>query len=89
MPLGGRGCQVDDLFAELKPEIEALAAPLFGPAGQNQTKAVKVLVEHRRGLTVALYLPWRRKLLGGYVFGEVMAVSAQSEVRPWDDGVSA
>lgn len=149
-----------DLFAELKPEIEALAEPLFGasevfvrkrghflphgavldgggnvrlvmagpdgdldepvsatellprlhqalrddaarhelaaiavcedvtitPAGQKATKAVKVLVEHRRGLTVALYLPWQRKRLGGgCVFGEVMAIAADPEVRPWSD----
>jgi hypothetical protein len=28
-------------------------------------RGVKVLVEHRRRLTVVLYLPWKRKLLGG------------------------
>jgi hypothetical protein len=32
------------------------------PAEGKQTKAVKVLIEHRRGLTVALYLPWKRKM---------------------------
>ena len=153
---------MDALFAELKPQIEALADPLFGasetlvrkrggflphgavleadgqvrlmmaapddlgapvapaevlprlhealradasehqlmaiavcedvtitPPEQKQTKAVKVLVEHRRGLTVALYLPWRRKLFGGYIFGQVIALSAQPEVRPWGDGESA
>ena len=53
------------------------------PAGQKPTKAVKVLIEHRHGLTVALYLPWRRKLLGGLVFGEVMALAAKPEVQPW------
>jgi hypothetical protein len=55
------------------------------PAGLKQSKAVKVLVEHRRGITVALYLPWRRTLLGGYVFDRVMAVPAQPEVQPWDE----
>ncbi len=60
------------------------------PAGQKATKAVKVLIEHRRGLTVALYLPWQRKRFGGgCTFGEVMAVAADPEVQPWTDGVSA
>ena len=58
-------------------------------AGEKQTNAIKVLVEHRRGLTVALYLPWQRKLLGGFVFGSAFALAAESEVRPWNDGVSA
>jgi hypothetical protein len=152
---------VDDLFAELKPKIEALAEPLFDasevfvrkrggflphgavleaggdvrlmmaapdeldapvssaailprlhdalradardhelaavavcedvtitPAEQKTTKAIKVLVEHRRGLTVALYLPWRRKLLGGHVFGQVTTLPAQPEVRPWGGGAT-
>jgi hypothetical protein len=153
---------VDDLFAELKPQIEALAEPLFGaskvfvgrrggfvphgavletggevrlmmaapddldapvspaeilprlhdalradardhdlaavavcedvtitPTGQKPTKAVKVLVEHRRGLTIALYLPWKRKLLSGHVFGQVMALAAKPEVQPWGDRETA
>jgi hypothetical protein len=36
----------------------------IAPAGQNATKAVKVLVEHRRGPTVVRYVPWQRKRLG-------------------------
>jgi hypothetical protein len=35
--------------------------------GQRATKAIKVLVEHKRGLTVALYLPFEKKFLKGYV----------------------
>ena len=53
------------------------------PGGQKATKAVKVLVEHRRGLTVALYLPWKRKMFGGHVFGQMMALAAEPEVAPW------
>ncbi len=56
------------------------------PAEEKQTRAVKVLVEHRRGLCTALYLPWRRKLFGGLVFGEIMAVAAEPEVKPWAEG---
>ena len=57
------------------------------PAGGTQTKAVKVLIEHRRGLTVALYLPWQRKMWGGHIFGEVMAMPAKPEVHPWSGDV--
>jgi hypothetical protein len=54
------------------------------PPGAKPTKAIKVLVEHRRGLTAALYLPWRRRLLGGCEFGKPIATPAQAEVRPWE-----
>jgi hypothetical protein len=39
------------------------------PDRQRPTKAVKVLVEHERGLTVALYLPFEKRLFKGYEFG--------------------
>ena len=51
-------------------------------ASLAETRAIKVLVEHRRGLSDALYLPFHRKLLG-YSFGEVFAVPASPEVQPW------
>jgi len=54
------------------------------PEGSSQTDAIKVLVEHRRGLTVAFYLPCRKRLLRGWTFGETMALRAQPEVHPWD-----
>ncbi|NTW29539.1 MAG: hypothetical protein HGA39_09300 [Coriobacteriia bacterium] len=53
------------------------------PAGHRQTRAVKVLVEHARGLTVALYLPYQRKLLGSCSFGDILLMVAEPEVRPW------
>jgi len=56
------------------------------PEGGSQTDAIKVLVEHRRGLTVAFYRPCRRRLLRGWTFGETMALPAQPEVRPWGTG---
>jgi hypothetical protein len=59
------------------------------PAGEKPTKAIKVLVEHRRGLTVALYLPWRRKFFVGRAFGQVMATAAEPEVLPWADPETA
>jgi hypothetical protein len=56
------------------------------PEGEKKTAAIKVLVEHRRGLSVVLYLPYSRKLLGGYKFGSVFAKPASPEVRIWIDG---
>jgi hypothetical protein len=53
------------------------------PQGQNSTKAIKVLFEHRRGLTVALYLPYEKKLLKGFVFGAMLSMLANPEVRGW------
>jgi hypothetical protein len=52
-------------------------------AGQLQTDAIKVLVEHRRGLAVALYIPCKRQLPRGWEFGEMIAKIAAAEVRPW------
>jgi hypothetical protein len=51
--------------------------------GQQPTKAIKVLFEHKRGLTVALYLPFAKKLLRGYVMGQPFALAAKAEVNAW------
>lgn len=53
------------------------------PEGRAVTQAVKVLFEHRRGLTVALYLPFHKKLFNRYIFGSVFSVSANPEVKAW------
>lgn len=51
--------------------------------GQRPTKAIKVLFEHKRGLTVALYLPFEKKLLRGYIMGSTISKLASPEVNPW------
>ena len=53
------------------------------PKGQNPTKAIKVLFEHRRGLSVALYLPYEKKFLKGYVFGATLSMLAAPEIKAW------
>jgi hypothetical protein len=53
------------------------------PEGQKPTKAIKVLVEHKRGLTVVLYVPFHRKSLRGYSFGAVLVLPASPEVCSW------
>ena len=57
--------------------------------GQSATDAIKVLFEHRRGLTVALYVPFGRKFLGGYVFGDIISMLATPEVKAWPPSDSA
>ena len=51
--------------------------------GKKPTKAIKVLFEHKRGLTVALYLPYQKKLLHGYDFGTPIAIPAEPETNAW------
>jgi hypothetical protein len=53
------------------------------PRGQRPTTAIKVLFEHRRGLSVALYIPFKKKVFGGYSFGPPFTVAAAPEVKPW------
>lgn len=75
----------------LRQQVRSRAARAIGvaenvtitPAGGTQTAAIKVLLEHREGLCVALYLPFKKKFLGGYTFGDVFTVAAQPEVKPW------
>ena len=52
------------------------------PEGGTQTDAVKVLVEHSRGLSVAFYMPCRRKLFRGWQFDAVFVRPAAPEVKP-------
>jgi len=53
------------------------------PAGKSRTSAIKVLIEHRRGITVALYLPFEKKLFKGYVYGEMLSMLAEPEIKAW------
>ncbi len=53
------------------------------PQGGSATKAIKVLFEHREGLCVALYLPFKKKLFRGYQIGTAFTVPAEPEVKPW------
>lgn len=56
--------------------------------GQQPTKAIKVLFEHREGLTVALYLPFKKKLLRGYVMGAPFSLVAAPEINAWGEDVA-
>lgn len=58
------------------------------PQGQPSTEAIKVLFEHRRGLVVALYLPFKKKFLRGYSFGQAFTVVTTEEVNAWANPVA-
>lgn len=58
------------------------------PDGQPSTEAIKVLFEHKRGLVVALYLPFKKKFLRGYLFGQPFTVAAAGEVNAWAQSVA-
>ncbi|MGR8931919.1 MAG: hypothetical protein ACU836_14900 [Gammaproteobacteria bacterium] len=58
------------------------------PAGQPSTDAIKVLFEHKRGLVVALYLPFKKKFLRGYSFGQTFTVAAAGEVNAWPESAT-
>lgn len=51
--------------------------------GQRPSKAIKVLIEHTRGLVVALYLPFEKRLLRGYMMGSTFSKLAEPEVNAW------
>jgi hypothetical protein len=53
------------------------------PEGQKSTKAIKVSIELKQGLAVALYLPFKKQLFKGYKFGEVFSVLVRPEVCAW------
>ena len=45
--------------------------------------AVKVLLEHREGLTIAFYMPFQREDSGDYTFGKMTTFFTESEVNAW------
>lgn len=51
--------------------------------GQRPKKAIKVLIEHKRGMTVAVYLSFQKKIFRGYTFGKPVTVDANAEVNAW------
>ena len=53
------------------------------PSGQQPTEAIKVLLEHKRGLVVALYLPYKKQFMRGYSFGQTFTVVSAGEVNAW------
>ncbi|HEU4780843.1 MAG TPA: hypothetical protein VFS58_13255, partial [Steroidobacteraceae bacterium] len=55
------------------------------PDGQAPSQAIKVLLEHHRGLTMALYLPFAQDISGDIKFGSTLSMFVQPEINPWDE----
>jgi hypothetical protein len=53
--------------------------------GEASTQAIKVLLEHQRGLTVALHTPFAKVFLRGYRFLPIISTIATPEVNAWSD----
>ena len=51
--------------------------------GESTLQAIKVLLEHERGLTVALFLPFQRTDGGEYHFGEAFVTPATPALDLW------
>jgi hypothetical protein len=83
---GGLRQQARDIPIKAIGIAENVTVTLEG--GQRPTKAVKVLFEHKRGLTIALYLPFEKKLLRGFVFGAPFSLQAEPEVNAWAENAA-
>jgi hypothetical protein len=78
----------DGMRATIKQgEVSAVAVcewVKITPDGGKRKNAVKVLVEHERGLTIAFYVPCHKRMFGDWNFEGMFAQPAEPEVRPWD-----
>lgn len=54
--------------------------------GERSTQAVKVLLEHQRGLAIAFYMPFVRNEIGVFDFGKMVTLFTESEVNAWNPG---
>lgn len=84
------------LHAGLRDQVKGGSVKAIGVAenvtitleDKPPTKAIKVLFEHESGLCVALYLPFQKRLLRGYVTGSVFSTEAAPEVRAWSQNAA-
>lgn len=54
-------------------------------SGGEPVRAIKVLLEHRQGVSVAFYMPFSNEDSGAPVFGKTFSVPANSEINAWED----
>lgn len=73
----------------LRIEANDNSSKLWGEYCDRSPECIKVLFEHKRGLVVALYLPFKKQFMRGFSFrqtftkvalGEVNAACGQAEV---------
>ena len=51
--------------------------------GKGPIRAIKVLLEHQRGLAIAFYMPFEKAETGGFDFGKMVTLFTESEVNAW------
>lgn len=74
----------DGLRAETgKAATQAVAVSENVYIGPDQSPAIKVLVEHRDGLTLAMYQTFKKRLLRAPALGDVQVIEADPEVGGW------
>lgn len=54
--------------------------------GIAKTRAIKILVEHKRAFTIAFYMPFEQDPGGQYNFGKTVSVQAEPEIKVWTQG---
>lgn len=54
--------------------------------GAGAMRAVKVLLEHQRGLAIAFYMPFAKAETGEFNFGRMVTLFTESEVNAWNQG---
>jgi len=54
-------------------------------SGGVPVRAIKVMLEHRQGVSVAFYMPFSNEDSGAHVFGKTFSVPANSEINAWED----
>jgi len=65
-------------------ETSAIAVSESVFIGERMNPAIKVLIEHRNGLTLAFYQTWRKRFLRSPKMGEIKIHPADPEVGNWD-----
>lgn len=73
---------------QLAVDAETTAAAVaewvkIGVNGSNLVDAMKVQIHHRRGLSIAFYVPATKQLLKGWQFGETVVQPATSLIAAW------
>lgn len=53
--------------------------------GELSTRATKILFEHKRGLVIAQYFPFKKKFFRGFSFDQSFWIDASGEVNAWQE----
>jgi hypothetical protein len=61
----------------------AIATDVSLTRGDMPMQAIKVQIEHERGLNVALFLPFHKSAEGDYYYGEAFVTPAHAELKLW------